>query len=200
MSRRRSAVFCAFVAALALGGCGTEPERSNDPPAAAPDSTAAEPTPPANPFAEPARRALRIELGLDRYERVEGTAGAPAVAFTAFFAGDTLRFIEERIGSGTSSERTTVYYFEDGVLFYAVRDERRPSLEPGTARTDTFQTRAAFGPDGRPQATQQIVGNEVGPASAAEVEGLRKHARALRDSAFVLRRNAVTPEVGRRNA
>lgn len=193
--RRCPALFCALIAALLLGGCGAEPERPAEPTAER-DSSVAEATPPADPFAEPARRALRIELGLDSYQTVEGTwaAGDAASTFTAHFAGDTLRLIEERSETDTYAAGTTAYYFEDGALFYAVRDAWR-RLGPNASEADTLQTRAAFGPDGGLLTTQQVVGDTVGPAPAAEVDALREHAHTLRDRALVLRRNGATPEV-----
>lgn len=189
MRHLRAFALCTLAAAVALGGCGAEPERPATPPAADRDSAVADPAPPANPFAEPARRALRIELGLDGYQTVKGTgtAGDPASTFTAYFAGDTLRFVEEHLVPPQSG--TTVYYFEDGALFYAVRDEIRRG--PDAAGADTVQTLAAFASDGRVRASRRTVNGTAAPE--AGVEELRGHAHALRDRARALRRGATAP-------
>jgi hypothetical protein len=188
MRRLCSAVCCTLVAAFALGGCGTEGERPATPPVAERDAAAAEPAPPANPFAEPARRALRIELGLDGYQTVEGTAaGDPASTFTAHFAGDTLRFIEEHLVPRASG--TAVYYFENDALFYAVRDEIRRG--PDAAGAATVQTLVAFASDGRVRASRRTVDGTAAPET--DVEGLREHAHALRDRARALRQQATAP-------
>jgi hypothetical protein len=182
----------ALAAALVLAGCGAEPERPADPPTVASDSVTAEPEPPANPFAETARRALRIELDLDDYLRVEGTWAADDAAstFTAHFAGDTLRFIEERMSTGEVGARTTVYYFEEGALFYAVEDAVRTRIAPGTSGADSLQTRVAFDSEGRVRAAQQVISGAAGPAPEAEVERLREHAATLRARAHALRSSA----------
>lgn len=177
---------------LLLGGCGQEPERPDAPPdsaatagVTAPDSLAdAPPASPVNPFAEPARRALRIELGLDDYRTVDGTwaAGDASSTFTAHFAGDTLRFIEEALRAGEYGTESNVYYFADGTLFYAVQDavQVRPEL---AARQDTVRLRVALTPEGDLLAAEGTVNGEPEPVDRVLVDGVRQHAEALRERA-----------------
>jgi hypothetical protein len=190
------------VLGLLLGGCGREPERPGVPPDAAateaplaPDSLAnAAPAPPVNPFAEPARRALRIELGLDDYRTVDGTwaAGDAASTFTAHFAGDTLQFIEEALNAGEYETESNVYYFAEGALFYAVQDavQARPGPD-GAARRDTVRLRIALTPDGNLLAAEGTVNGEPEPVDRVLVDGVRQHAEALRERAATSARPAL---------
>lgn len=183
------------VLVLALAGCKGEPERPSEPPLAEHDSAAAEPALPVNPFAEPARRALRIELALDDYRRVDGAweAGDTASTFTAYFAGDTLRFIEEQV-TLSAHERTNVFYFEKGALFYAVQDEIRPGSGAGTQR-DTARTRIALDPGGGVVASEHVLNGVSEPVQRATVVGVRNHAEALREQAIARLREATGPAV-----
>ncbi len=171
-----------LLVALGLAACGGEPDA---PPTEAADSVAV-----SNPFAEPARRAVRIELGLDGYRRAEGTwaAGDAASTFTAYFDADTLRLIEESLSLGEYGGGTSVYYFEDGALFYAVQDGQRvrlgPTEDPTEAgRRDTVRLRVAFGPGGSVAAAEHLVNAAPEPVRAAEADGVRRHAAALRAQA-----------------
>ncbi len=186
--------------AVLVGGCGREPKRPDAPPDAsavptAPDSLTAEaaPAPAVNPFAEPARRALRIELGLDDYRTVEGTwaAGDAASTFTAYFAGDTLRFIEERLSASEYGSESNVYYFADDALFYAVQDAVQ--VQPGpddasgdAARRDTVRLRVALTPDGGLLAAEGTVNGEPEPVDRVLIDGVRRHAEALREQLRVV--------------
>lgn len=194
ISRHRSVLVGVVTLALLFGGCAREPERPEASPAdtmpAAPDSLAVEPEPPVNPFAEPARRALRIELGLDDYQTVDGTwaAGDASSTFTAYFAGDTLRLIGEELRAGDYGTETSAYYFADGALFYAVQDAVRLRLgaEAG-AEPDTLRLRVALTPDGDLLAAEGTVNGEPEPVDRVHVEGVRRHAEALRERAAVAR-------------
>ncbi|MEP0547166.1 MAG: hypothetical protein ABJF88_09545 [Rhodothermales bacterium] len=186
---------------LLLGGCGREPERPDAPPDSTamagvimPDSADAPPAPPINPFAEPARRALRIELGLDDYRTVDGTwaGGDASSTFTAYFAGDTLRFIEERLSAGAYGSESNVYYFADGVPFYAVQDavQVRPGLD-GAARRDTVRLRVALTPEGDLLAAEGTVNGERESVDRVLADGVRQHAEALRARAAAGARPAL---------
>lgn len=188
--------------ALVLAGCGTESAPDPEPPApdttavadsvrtdsVSADSTAAEA--PINPFAEPARRALRIELGLDDYRAIAGSwaAGDATSSFMAYFDGDSLRLIEEDLDFGEYGVAHATYYF-DGGLFYVVENERRTRLDSNAPGADSLQTRVAFGPDGRVEQSEQIVNGDAAPLPAAEAEGFRRHADALREQLRI----ATTP-------
>ena len=179
--------------ALVVAGCGREPAPDPEPPA--PDTTAvadsvrtdlvvadsAAAEVPVNPFAEPARRALRIELALDDYRAIAGSwaAGDATSSFMAYFEGDSLRLIEEELDFGEYGAAHATYYF-DGGLFYVVENERRTRLDPDAPGVDSLQTRVAFGPAGRVEQSEQIVNGESAPLPAAEAEGFRRHAAALR--------------------
>ena len=179
---------CVGGLALLLGGCALEPEPPPATPAvSAPESLAVDmtlslPAPPVNPFAEPARRALRIELGLDDYQTVDSAweAGDASSTFTAYFDGDTLRFIEERLSAGEYGEEMSVYYFDDGTLFYAVQDAVRVRLGVAdAARRDTVQLRVALAPMGDVIAAEGTVNGEPEPIDRVLIEGVRRHAEAL---------------------
>lgn len=187
--------------ALALAGCGREPAPEPEPPApdttavtdsvrtdsVIADSTAAEA--PTNPFAEPARRALRIELGLDDYRAIAGSwaAGDATSSFMAYFDGDSLRLIEEELDFSEYGAAHATYYF-DGELFYVVENETRTRLDdaPGA---DSLQARVWFGPDGSIEQSEQIVNGDAVPLPAMEAEGFRRHADALREQLRI----ATTP-------
>lgn len=187
MSRWCPAFAGALLLALLLGGCAREPEPPptslDATPPDAPDSLAAAPEPAVNPFAEPARRALHIELGLDDYRSVDGTwaEGDASSTFTAYFAGDTLQFIEERLNASEYGDETSVYYFADDALFYAVQDAVRVRLGTDDAeRRDTVQLRVALAPNGDLLAAEGTVNGEAEPLDRELVEGVRRHAEALR--------------------
>lgn len=188
-SRWRSACASSVLVVLLAGGCAREPEPpapGATPPSSALDTLAATPVPeaPVNPFAEPARRALRIELALDDYRTVEGTwtAGDASSSYTAYLDGDSLRFIEERLNMGEYGDETNVYYFADGALFYAVQDGVRVRLDAAAAvRRDTVQLRIALAPDGTVLATEGTVNGESEVVDRVLIEGVRRHAEALRD-------------------
>jgi hypothetical protein len=189
---------CVLGTVLVLAGCRREPA----PEPTAPDTTAADTTPdttavdsaavasPANPFAEPARRALRIELGLDDYRAIAGSwaAGDATSSFMAYFDGDSLRLIEEDLDFGEYGRAHATYYF-DGGLFYVVENERRTRLDPDAPGADSLQTRVWFGPDGRVEQSEQIVNGGAAPLPPAEAEGFLRHADALREQLRV----ATTP-------
>lgn len=188
----------ALAALLALAGCRGEPESPPETPATARDSVTAAPAEPVNPFAEPARRALRIELGLDGYRAIEGggAAGGPASTFTAYFAGDTLRFIEERGSAGGVDASTNVYYFEGGALFYAVQDEAPvPPAEGEQTQRDASRLRIAFDARGDVIAAERAVNGAPGLVGEATVRAVRDHAAALRDRAHALREAVAEPTV-----
>ncbi len=195
-ARWRSHFVIVLVLAAVLGGCAREPERPDVPPAETgtdkPDAPAlTAPAPPVNPFAEPARRALRIELRLEDYRTVEGTwaAGDATSTFTAYFAGDTLRFIEERMSLGEYGDETNVYYFADprsesgagSALFYAVQDAVYIRLgRAGGAQRDTLRLRVALAPTGEVIASEGTVNGEAEGIEDAVIEGVRSHVEALR--------------------
>lgn len=195
MLRSRFLLGCVLAVLLALGGCRGEPEQPSETTLAERDSVAAEPEP-VNPFAEPARRALRIELGLDGYRTVEGTwaAGDTASTFTAHFAGDTLRLIEEELSLGAVGEGTNVYYFEDDALFYAVQNEIRLDPQDDTRR-DTSRVRVALDARGDVIASVRTVNGASVPVRARTVRGVRGHAETLCDRAHALREEATEPAV-----
>lgn len=196
-------LLCSLVGtALVLAGCGREP--APEPESPAPDTTAVADSvvadsvtadsmavdAPVNPFAEPARRALRIELGLDDYRAIAGSwaAGDATSSFMAYFDGDSLRLIEEELDFGEYGAAHATYYF-DGGLFYVVENERRTRLDPDAPGADSLQTRVWFGPDGSVEQSEQIVNGEAAPLPAMEAEGFRRHADALREQLRI----AMTP-------
>ena len=193
MPRSRFLLGCGLAALLALGGCRSEPEQPSETALAERDSAAAEPEP-INPFAEPARRALRIELGLDDYRTVVGTwaAGDTASTFTAHFGDDTLRLIEEELRLGAVGEGTNVYYFEDDALFYAVQHEIRLDPQDDTRR-DTARVRVALDARGDVIASVRAVNGAAEPVRAVTVRGVCGHAEALRDQAHALREETTEP-------
>jgi hypothetical protein len=175
-----------LAATVALAGCTPEPEPPDSSPP--PDATTAADSveaaaPPANPFAEPARRALRIELRLDAYRAIAGAwAGGDASSeFMAYFDGDTLRLIEEALDFGEYGAAHATYYFDGGALFYVVEDETRARLTPGAPGADTLRTRVAFGPDGAIEQSEQVENGVVVPLPEVEAEGFRRHVDALRE-------------------
>lgn len=172
---------------LVLAGCGREPETATES-ATVPDTTVVADSveavePPANPFAEPARRALRIELALDDYRAIAGAwaAGDATSEFMAYFEGDTLRLIEEELDFGEYGAAHATYYFDDDGLFYVVEDEARTRLAPDAPGTDSLRTRVWFGPDGAIDQTEQIENGEAVPLPEVEAEGFRRHVDALRE-------------------
>jgi hypothetical protein len=180
--------------ALVLFGCGREPAPDPEPPApgmtATVDSVLADSAmvadsvdaAPVNPFAEPARRALRIELGLDDYRAIAGSwaAGDATSSFMAYFDGDSLRLIEEELDFGEYGAAHATYYF-DGGLFYVVEDERRTRLDPDAPGIDSLQTRVAFGSNGSVEQSEQIANGEAAPLPVTEAEGFLRHAAELRE-------------------
>lgn len=195
---------CLLGITLVLAGCGrdSEPTPDNAPPT--PDTTAVADSVPAdsaavdsaavevsaNPFAEPARRALRIELALDDYRAIAGSwaAGDATSSFMAYFEGDSLRLIEEELDFGEYGTAHATYYFDDG-LFYVVENEQRTRLDPDAPGADSLQTRVWFGPDGGIEQSEQIVNGDPAPLPAMEAVGFFRHADALREQLRV----ATTP-------
>lgn len=190
---------------LLLTACAGDPE-----PVTPTDPPPEELVEPSNPFAEPARRAMRIELGLDAYRRVQGTwtgrvmsaftTGDASSTFTAYFDADALRILEEKLEMGEYGDRVSVYYFEDSgsgpraqsTLFYTVQDGRRAQLNRGEpARYDTVRLRVALDPNGSVMASEHIVNGSAEPLPDGEIERVRKHAAALRDQARQANRPAL---------
>jgi hypothetical protein len=109
------------VCALLLAGCGQRP-----PPAAAP--------PPAAPPAAPAAarvRAQAIAAAVAGRPSVDGHRDGPGgdAAWRAFFAGDELALIEERVADPPRPPLENRYYFENGTLFYFAGQQ---TAEPGS--------------------------------------------------------------------
>jgi len=200
--RLLSLLGAALVIPLVLVGCGREPAPDPEPlasdttaiadsvraDAVAADSVATDSL--VNPFAEPARRALRIELGLDDYRAIAGSwaAGDATSSFMAYFDGDSLRLIEEELDFGEYGAAHATYYFH-GELFYVVENERRTRLDPDAPGADSLQTRVWFGPDGGIEQSEHVMNGETAPLPAAEAEGFRRHAAALREQLRI----ATTP-------
>lgn len=133
-----------------------------------------------DPRAVISRAAAEIDASLDDMSRVEGEveAGDTSSIFTAWFAPDGIRRLDEELRFGELGRGERAHWFLGGELVYAEVTETRiatdPSAPPGSARR--VEIRLWFAPSGELLAGDKLVDGAAAELDPGEAEGVRTHA------------------------
>lgn len=156
----------ALAGALLLAGCATTRA------ATITMGTGAKPDAAAALDAE--RGSLRLVEGSTETDR------GPS-AFTAWFAGDTLRMLDERRSGGASSA-TARYYFDGERLLFVEQSETNPGPTPSSP-ADQVELRIPFDGRGRASGPSKTVNGQAVTLGSGEVAVVQRRAAQLATAA-----------------
>jgi hypothetical protein len=133
-----------------------------------------------------AERADRITAAAAQWPKVEGrwTRGDTDSRYTAYFDGERLRYLDERMGMGDYGSRRHRYWFDDGALFYY--EGEKSSDVPGGTKPGMLPPVVPVVAEFRGGEVVRAVAREhygEKKLDDATVAGIRNHAAALAGAA-----------------
>lgn len=117
-------------------------------------------------------------------------------AFTAWFAGDSVRIIDERRSGAAGASATARYYFEGGRLVYVERRETNPG--PTTSSpADRVELRIPFDAGGSARGPHKSINDTPVVLGRDEIGAVQQRAAELLAAAQDARRSGGSAEPGR---
>ena len=131
-------------------------------------------------------RVDAIRAALADWRTVQGARsdGDNSAAWTAYFDGATLRYIDEKSNQGDYGTAQNEYYFENGVLFAYVSRATLTITDPSRP-AGTEEVTLSLGFDGAGGVVEQskTVGGRSAPVESAEASGVKARAALLAEEA-----------------
>lgn len=132
----------------------------------------------------PASRAAAIDANLKAYDRISGelVMGDAAATFEAYFYGDTLRYIHERVDQGDYGITENRYYLGAEGLFYFRSERDLVATSPErSGKRDHILLTIAYDGEGKVTQAFKVVNGKVASPREQELVGPKHRLTALRD-------------------